>query len=266
MDPGAIQGRSQELNKRLRAPVKAFFSHLCEVVKPTLTGSDKQPDSESLISLTRHEDGNITMNLKSELAGLPFYWEFHFTPAPVTVVCAQLVRPLLVMSQLLQRQVDQLGGLLMRKDAEIQDYRENGATLSRERLQTDAFEEQTHREDFMAKTLPLLQHDALHFDADLQHLYASIAAQENTRKRKLSEERRVEQEQPPADAESSSDQGASVRREPAKTGDQNHNGKVGAAAAKMADRPSVQQSQSVRSEAAERTSSKPKKKKVGLFR
>lgn len=46
-------------------------------------------------------------------------------------VCAQLVRPLLAMSHLLQRQVEQLGGLLGRKDAEIQDFRENGATLSR---------------------------------------------------------------------------------------------------------------------------------------
>lgn len=46
-------------------------------------------------------------------------------------VCIQLVRPLLTMSHLLQKQVEQLGGLLVRKDAEIQDYRENGATLSR---------------------------------------------------------------------------------------------------------------------------------------
>lgn len=102
-------------------------------------------------------------------------------------VCTQLVRPLLAMSHLLQRQAEQLGALLVHKDAEIQDYKENGATLSRgtrthththlpcrhldthtvavfrdvssfgclclntERLQTDVFEEQTYREEFMAK-------------------------------------------------------------------------------------------------------------------
>lgn len=151
MDSAAIQKRAQELNRRLRAPVQAFFSHLCEVVQPWLSGGDGQPNSEAQISLMRQEDGNISMKLKSELAGLPFYWEFHCTSAPVTVVCAQLVRPLLAMSHLLQRQVEQLGGLLVRKDAEIQDYRENGATLSRERLQTSIFEEKTYREDFMAK-------------------------------------------------------------------------------------------------------------------
>ncbi|XP_044043179.1 non-homologous end-joining factor 1 isoform X2 [Siniperca chuatsi] len=200
MDSAAIQKRAQELNRRLRAPVKAFFSHLCEVVQPCLSGSDGRPDGEAQISLTRQEDGNMSLKLKSELAGLPFYWEFHCTPAPVTVVCVQLVRPLLAMSHLLQRQVEQLGGLLVRKDAEIQDYRENGASLSRERLQTDVFEEKTYREDFMSKALPLLrpeQQDALGLDTDLQRLYAAVVAHGNTRKRKLSEERSVEEDQPP---------------------------------------------------------------------
>ncbi|XP_051283887.1 non-homologous end-joining factor 1 isoform X2 [Dicentrarchus labrax] len=153
MDSAAIQQRAQELNRRLRAPVKAFFSHLCEVVRPCLSGSDGGAGGEAQVSLTRQEGGNISMKLKSELAGLPFYWEFDCTPAPVTVACVQLVRPLLAMSHLLQRQVEQLGGLLARKDAEIQDYRENGATLSRERLQTDVFEERTYKEDFMSKVL-----------------------------------------------------------------------------------------------------------------
>ncbi|XP_044200626.1 non-homologous end-joining factor 1 isoform X4 [Thunnus albacares] len=155
MDSAAIQSRAQELNRRLRAPVKAFFSHLCEVVQPCLSdgggGGGRADGGEAQISLTRQEDGDISMRLKSELAGLPFYWEFHCTPAPVTLVCVQLLRPLLAMSRLLQRQVEQLGGLLVRKDAEIQDYRENGATLSRERLQTDAFNEQIYKEDFMSK-------------------------------------------------------------------------------------------------------------------
>lgn len=76
----------QELNRRLRAPVKAFFTHLCEVVKPCLAGFGSQTENEVQISLTRQEDGSINMRLKSELAGLPFYWEFHCTPAPVALV------------------------------------------------------------------------------------------------------------------------------------------------------------------------------------
>ncbi|XP_054479478.1 non-homologous end-joining factor 1 [Anoplopoma fimbria] len=260
MDSAAIQKRAKELNKRLRAEVKAFFSHLCEVVQPCLTGSDGQPDGEARISLTRQEDGNMCMKLKSELAGLPFYWEFHCTPAPVTVACVQLVRPLLAMSHLLQRQVEQLGGLLGRKDAEIQDYRENGAMLSRERLQTDVFEEETYREDFMSKALPLLrseQTDVLGFDAALQHLYAAVVAHGNSRKRKLSEEQHPAAEEPDV----TSSLGGSVINSEAGV-----DGPEDAAGAKMADRPAVQKSLPVSSNAAERPSSKPKKKKVGLFR
>ncbi|XP_032362736.1 non-homologous end-joining factor 1 [Etheostoma spectabile] len=156
MDSADLQTRSQELNRRLRAPVQAFFSHLREVVQPSLTGSDPRPDNEALMSLTRRDDGDIRMKLKSELAGLPFYWEFHCTPAPVTVVCVGVCfswcapagdEPPAAAAG------EQLGGLL-RKETQRSDYRENGATLSRARLQTDVFEEQTYREDFMSKTLP----------------------------------------------------------------------------------------------------------------
>lgn len=75
----------QELNRRLRAPVEAFFSHLCEVVQPCLSGGDGPAHGEAQLSLLQ-QDGDISMKLKSELAGLPFYWEFRCTPAPVTVV------------------------------------------------------------------------------------------------------------------------------------------------------------------------------------
>lgn len=77
----------QELNRRLKAPVQAFFSHLCEVVQPCLTGSDEGlRGSAAQISLVRHNDQHISVRLKSELAGLPFYWDFHCSPAPSTVV------------------------------------------------------------------------------------------------------------------------------------------------------------------------------------
>ncbi|XP_077959380.1 non-homologous end-joining factor 1 isoform X2 [Gasterosteus aculeatus] len=256
MDSSAIQRRAKELNRRLQAEVEAFFSHLCDVVRPCLTGSDGPPDGDAHISLARQPDGNMRIKLKSKLEELPFHWEFHCTPAPVPVVCGQLVRPLLAMSHLLQRQVEQLGGLLGRKDAEIQDYRENGATLSRERLQTHTYEEETYREEFMSKALPLLpseQSEALGFNADLQRLYAAVVARGNARKRKLSEEQQTAAVAPSLGGSVSSEAG--------------EGGKEQAAASKMADRAGAHQSVPVLSNPPARPSSKPKKKKaVGLFR
>lgn len=267
MDSAAIQRRSQELNKRLRAPVKAFFSHLCEVALPCLSGSSERAEGEAQISLMRQEDNNISLKLKSELAGLPFYWEFRCTAAPVTLVCVQLLRPLLAMSRLLQRQVEQLGGLLVRKDAEIQDYRENGATLSRERLQTDVFDEQTYRENFMTKTLPLVcsgQQDTLDFGDDLQSMYASIVAHgnANARKRKLSEESAIQEDRPETEGHQLTPSlgVVSVHESAEKAGEHSRN-RTDVTRAPAAD--GVQQSVDP---PAARPSSKPKKKKVGLFR
>ncbi|XP_054633671.1 non-homologous end-joining factor 1 isoform X2 [Dunckerocampus dactyliophorus] len=153
MHTAAIQSRAQELNKRLQAPVEAFFAHLCEVVQPYLSGSGRPHEGEAHISLMRLDGGNMVLRLKSKLAGLPFFWEFRCTPAPITVVCLHLVRPLLSMSHVLHQQVELLEGLLARKDAEIQDYKDNGATLSRARLQTDIFDQHTYRSSFLAKVV-----------------------------------------------------------------------------------------------------------------
>ncbi|XP_028990593.1 non-homologous end-joining factor 1 [Betta splendens] len=262
MESAAIQSRAQELNRRLRAPVRAFYSHLREIVQPCLMGSNKEPASEAQIFLTRQEDGNIIMKLKSELAGLPFYWEFCCIPASVSQVCLQLVRPLLAMSRLLQHQVEQLRGLLLRKDAEIQDYKENGATLSRERLETEVFDEHTQREDFMAKALPLLcseEQDSLGFSSELQHLYSVVTATDPTDQRKAPKRRLSED--PPLTKESDPTPSLALEeREAAKNGRSNTE-------ATADDRSSVkEQSVSITSNPTERLSTKPKKKKVGLFK
>ncbi|CAL8291022.1 unnamed protein product [Lota lota] len=85
MDSSAIQKRAQELNKRLRAPVAAFYSHLREVALPCLSGlGGGEAEGEAQVSLERGGAGQgVSIRLKSELAGLPFHWEFHCTPPPV---------------------------------------------------------------------------------------------------------------------------------------------------------------------------------------
>lgn len=262
MDEEAIQSRAKDLNKRLQAPVKAFLLYLYKVAQPFLSGGDEEAESKAQISLTKQDDGNASIRLKSKLEGLPFSWEFHCTPAPLPLVCVQLVRPLLAMSRLLQQQVDQLGGQLVRKDEEIQDYKENGAVLTRERLQTVVFDPHTCRENFMAKALPLLraeQADALGFNADLQQLYGAVVTHRNARKRRLSEER-VEATETSSPAEIVGNEAAE------KDLKQSNNVPADKAGAKMADKQTAEQPPAVSSEPAARPSSKPKKKKVGLFR
>ncbi|XP_051985726.1 non-homologous end-joining factor 1-like isoform X1 [Xyrauchen texanus] len=187
MNAEDIQSRAQDLNKRLRAPTQAFFTHLCSVARPCYSSQDDEQTSAAHMSLERHGD-NLTIRLKSELAGLPFYWEFRCTPTPVAMVCRQLVRPLLAASRVLQRQVEDLAALLIRKDAEIQDYQDNGAVLSRARLQTEPFEVHRYREYFFTQTIPQMGVllDSLDFDSELQALYVAVSSGNTAQKRKHS--------------------------------------------------------------------------------
>ncbi|XP_029874858.1 non-homologous end-joining factor 1 isoform X3 [Aquila chrysaetos chrysaetos] len=146
-DAEAVGQRSKELNKRLTVHVSSFLHHLCDLMSPLLAG---QSDTATSFSC-HHTAGGLSLHVKSTLSGLPFYWKFHCCPAPVEMVSRHLVRPLIRMSLALQYQVQELTFLLLQKDAEIEDYRENGATLSRDRLRTEPFQEEMFQQNFMAE-------------------------------------------------------------------------------------------------------------------
>ncbi|XP_064370873.1 non-homologous end-joining factor 1 isoform X3 [Dromaius novaehollandiae] len=149
VDTEAVGQRSKELNKRLTAHVSSFLHHLCSLMCPLLAG---QPDTTTSFSCHR-TPGRLSVHVKSELSGLPFYWDFHCSAAPVEMVSRHLVRPLMRISLALQSQLQEVTSLLLQKDAEIEDYRESGAALSRDRLRTEPFQEETFLQNFMAEML-----------------------------------------------------------------------------------------------------------------
>lgn len=73
---------SQELNKRLTVHVSSFLNHLCNLMCPLLAG---QPGATTAFSCHRSASG-LRLHVKSELSGLPFYWDFHCCPAPLEMV------------------------------------------------------------------------------------------------------------------------------------------------------------------------------------
>ncbi|XP_050967502.1 LOW QUALITY PROTEIN: non-homologous end-joining factor 1 [Labeo rohita] len=263
-----IQSRAQDLNKRLRAPTQAFFSHLCSVARPCFSGQDGDQISAAHVTLEQHGD-NLTVKLKSELAGVPFYWEFRCTTMPVGVVCRQLVRPLLAVSRVLQRQVEDLAALLARKDAEIQDYQENGAVLSRARLQTEPFEVHKFRENFLTQIVPQMgvTLDSLGFDSELQALYMAVSLGKTGQKRKRSgaEDNLVSEHHAP-DHQHVTDVTADVASSLASQEQNDVRGSSGRH--RVADsKQAVPLPSSAASGSEERSTSRPKKKKaVGLFR
>ncbi|XP_077304004.1 non-homologous end-joining factor 1 [Lithobates pipiens] len=171
-----IQERSKELNKRLKAPISSFLSHLSRLLLPLL---DSRDDGHGQFSCQRTEN-TLMLQVKSQLSGLPFYWEFHCKEANVTTVCRHLVQPLVCMTKALDCQSQELCTLLLQKDAEIQDYQESGAALTRGRLKTESFDEGSFQESFLAEKIPGLcsSWNSPGFTDRLQRLYSTVTAVE----------------------------------------------------------------------------------------
>nr|XP_055235584.1 non-homologous end-joining factor 1 isoform X2 [Gorilla gorilla gorilla] len=146
VDTSVVSQRAKELNKRLTAPPAAFLCHLDNLLRPLL--KDAAHPREATFSCDCVADALI-LRVRSELSGLPFYWNFHCILASPSLVSQHLIRPLMGMSLALQCQVRELATLLHMKDLEIQDYQESGATLIRDRLKTEPFEESSFLEQFM---------------------------------------------------------------------------------------------------------------------
>ncbi|XP_069838621.1 non-homologous end-joining factor 1 [Dendropsophus ebraccatus] len=164
-----IQERSKELNKRLKAPISSFLSHLSQLIRPLLDSKDKAPNT---LSCTRTR-GTLMLHVKSQLSGLPFYWDFHCREASVSMVCRHFLQPLISMTKALDAQCQELCTLLRRKDEEIQDYQEGGAVLSRERLKTETFDENSFCKSFMSKNIPE-QITSSGLSERLQQLYSDV--------------------------------------------------------------------------------------------
>lgn len=177
VDTSVVSQRAKELNKRLTAPPEAFLCHLDDLLRPLF--NDIACPGKATFSCDRMAEALI-LRVRSELSGLPFYWNFHCILASPSLVSQHLIRPLMGMSLALQCQVRDLATLLHMKDLEIQDYQESGATLSRGRLKTEPFEENSFSEQFMVEKLPAACSvgDGRHFVTDLQDLYMAVTRQE----------------------------------------------------------------------------------------
>lgn len=177
VDTSVVSQRAKELNKRLTAPPAALLCHLDEALRPLF--KDSAHPSKATFSCDRGEEGLI-LRVQSELSGLPFSWHFHCIPASSSLVSQHLIHPLMGVSLALQSHVRELAALLRMKDLEIQAYQESGAVLSRSRLKTEPFEENSFLEQFMAEKLPeaCAVGDGKPFAMSLQSLYVAVTKQQ----------------------------------------------------------------------------------------
>ncbi|XP_068960559.1 non-homologous end-joining factor 1 isoform X1 [Petaurus breviceps papuanus] len=183
VDTSVVSQRAKELNKRLTATPSAFLSHLRDLMCTLL---ERSAAPKGATFSWEHVPQGLTLRIRSEISGLPFHWNFQCALASPSLVSQHLIRPLTGMSLVLQCQVRELASLLRLKDAEIQDYQENGAVLSRDRLKTEPFDENAFLEQVITENLPdaCSIENGRSFAMKLQNLYVAIAKQEFQAKRK----------------------------------------------------------------------------------
>uniref|UniRef100_A0A8C4Q8N4 Non-homologous end-joining factor 1 n=1 Tax=Eptatretus burgeri TaxID=7764 RepID=A0A8C4Q8N4_EPTBU len=188
-DEACIRKKMQEQNRKLRAPVSRICDHLKGTLKmitsgdhDTISRGSSEPDdtkSTNPIVLFRQDEQSLHLCLENRLSEMPFHWEFACLPTDPTLVSKHLLRPALVMLVLLCRETQELRLRLAQKDAEIAEYRDNGATLNRKSLQTEVFNGITFNTEFLAKHVErcVQQPAGVLSDPKLQELYQEVMKQ-----------------------------------------------------------------------------------------
>ncbi|XP_064397953.1 non-homologous end-joining factor 1-like [Halichondria panicea] len=133
-----ILQRSKELNRNIEAPLLVILKRIGDNVSSNEPGS-----SFALPSSTPSHPHTLTLSLTTTLASLPFQWNFNLEQAAPKSMGAQLVAPLLRMVGELTHRGEELAQILTLKDKEIQDYKEQGARVSRKHFETAPFVEES---------------------------------------------------------------------------------------------------------------------------
>lgn len=80
------------------------------------------------------------LRMKWKLAvGPMFSWSFSLSPCPTSDAYTHVTEPLLLMVVEMQKRQERLINLIDKKDAQIQDYKQQGCQLTRSRLDTQPF-------------------------------------------------------------------------------------------------------------------------------
>lgn len=132
----ALKRRVSELNPSIEAPI----SKILDQIRQSL----ESPGKETKLAV-RTSDEEAVLEMESHLAGVPFLYSFKASTAPHAMARDHLTVPLMAMVGELYRQQQELFKLLAGKDRQIEDYKSQGAKVSRKYLETAPFDDVAFR-------------------------------------------------------------------------------------------------------------------------
>ncbi|XP_067013049.1 non-homologous end-joining factor 1 [Anabrus simplex] len=132
--------RCKDQNPLIEADDESLIQHLFSLLE------DRKEDITFRSNL---KDGDRTLELKKRLAGVPFYFTFNLKLMSPEVLFQEVTKPLLLLVRQLFTSQNTLCELLEAKDAEIAEYKVEGAQLKRRKLETQQFK----RDEFIGSSV-----------------------------------------------------------------------------------------------------------------
>ncbi|XP_060077225.1 non-homologous end-joining factor 1-like [Ylistrum balloti] len=135
----ALRKRIQKLNPSIEASLTRILDQI--------RSSIEFPERETTLSVgfksSSGEDNQekIMLKITSQLAGMPFVWNFIANVADSEMVSENLIIPLMGMVCELTRRQKELVKVVQNKDKEIDDYKSQGVKTSRKHIETKSFVE-----------------------------------------------------------------------------------------------------------------------------
>ncbi|OWF35318.1 non-homologous end-joining factor 1-like [Mizuhopecten yessoensis] len=146
----ALRKRIQKLNPSIEASLTRILDQI--------RSSIECPERETTLSVgfkssSDDDQEKIMLKITSQLAGMPFAWNFIASVADGEMVSENLIIPLMGMVSELARRQKELVKVIENKDKEIDDYKTQGVKTSRKHIETKRFVETAfENEMLMAKT------------------------------------------------------------------------------------------------------------------
>ncbi|XP_076091877.1 non-homologous end-joining factor 1-like isoform X2 [Mytilus galloprovincialis] len=137
LSENALKKRVQKLNPSIEASV----SRILDQIKNCLESQEKGTSITIGFKDEEEENSKMVLKINSQLAGLPFCWNFVGNSADKEMASENLIVPLMAMVGELTRRQRELIKILQNKDKEIEDYKSQGGKTTRKHIETQEFVE-----------------------------------------------------------------------------------------------------------------------------
>ncbi|XP_013783406.1 non-homologous end-joining factor 1-like isoform X2 [Limulus polyphemus] len=175
-----LHSRTQKLNPKIEVPTNRLLQEIESILSEASSWNTGK--MHYLVEVREVAEAPV-LKVESYLAGVPFLWEFYLQSEHGEQFNKQVVSPLLYMVAELQRQQRELIARLKSKDAEIDNYKASGATVSRKQMETLPFNEENFRNDMnimkdVAENLKMAVPNVFSKDAQKLYEYVVLASYE----------------------------------------------------------------------------------------